>query len=291
MKLILAGSLLAATMLSTAAIAQEQSAGAFAGAIYAGAADAAALTARCDKLVAEVERRFAALEKLPGPHSVDKTLKAYDELQALSYFGGAEFYSYSQSADSAEKRTAGVECYTRLDEIGTRIGLSRPIYDRLKAIDASGADDATQHYLTETLAAYDRSGVGFDDAKRAQIKALQDELTKLGSEFDQNIANSRASVNALPSELAGMPQDWIDSHKPGPDGLVEITTDTPDFQPVMSYAQNDALREKLARVYYSRAYPANSALLGQIFTKAGPTTRRCCSKTACSITPRRSRRT
>ena len=267
MKTILAGGLLAATVLSSPALGQDVSAGAFAGPILADAADAAALNARCDKIVTELERRFEALQNLPGPHTVGRTLKAYDDMQALYYYGGAEFYSFSQSADSAEKRTAGIDCYTRLEAISTDISLSRAVYDRLKAIDASGEDAATRHYLTETLAGYDRSGVGLDDAKRAQVVALQDELTRLGGEFDQNIANGRGTIKALPSELDGLPQDWIASHPPGPDGLVTITTDSPDFTPVMSYAQDDALRERLARVYYSRAFPANSALLGQIFTK------------------------
>ena len=267
MNRFIAGGLLAASALSAPAAAQESGPGAFAGAILADAADAAALNARCDRLVAEVERRFAALQALPGPHTVERTLTAYDHMGALSYFGGAEFYSFSQSADTPEKRAAGIDCYERLEAINTDISLSRPVYERLKAIDAGGADEATRYYLSRTLADYDRNGVGFDDAKRARIKALQDELTMLGSEFDQNIANARGTVAALPSELAGLPQDWIASHPPGPDGLVAITTDTPDFQPVMSYAENDALRERLARVYFSRAYPANSALLGQIFTK------------------------
>jgi thimet oligopeptidase len=267
MKYLVVAGLLAATVLASPAVAQDTSAGVFAGEILADAPDAAALTARCDRLVGEVQRRFQALQNLPGPHTVERTLRAYDDMAALSYFGGAEFYSFSQSADTAEKRAAGVDCYERLDAIGTDVSLSRPVYDRLKAIDASGADEATRYYLAKTIADYDRNGVGFDDAKRARIKALQDELTMLGSEFDQNIANARGTVKALPSELAGLPQDWIASHRPGPDGLVEISTDSPDFQPVMSYAENDALRERLARVYYSRAFPANSALLGQIFTK------------------------
>ncbi len=267
MNRLLAGALLAASTLSTPVTAQDQTAGAFVGNLAADAPDAAALGQRCDRMVDEINRRVAALETQKGPYTVARTLKAFDEISALSYSTGAEFYSYSQSADTPEKRKAGIDCYSRIDKIGTALGLSRPVYDRLKAIDASGEDAATQYYLQRTLADYDRSGVGLDDAKRERVKALQAELTKLGSEFDQNIANGRGEVKALPAELAGLPQDWIDSHEPGADGLVTITTDTPDFQPVMSYAQDDALRERLARVYLSRAYPQNSALLGQIFSK------------------------
>lgn len=267
MKYAILGGLLAATALTVPVSAQTQSASTFVGPIAADAPDAAALTARCDKLFSEARRRFAALETLPGPHTVDRTLKAYDELSALLYAGGAEFYSYGQSADSADKRKAGVDCSNRLDTLSTEIALSRPIYDGLKAIPAPQDDPVTAYYLSRQLAEYERSGVSLDGAKRAQVKALQDELNELGSEFDQNIANGRGRIKALSSELAGLPADWIASHKPGPDGLVEISTDTPDYQPVMAYAENDALRERLARVYMSRAYPANNELLAKIFTK------------------------
>ncbi|ANY20847.1 Oligopeptidase A [Tsuneonella dongtanensis] len=267
MKNAFASGLLIATALATPAIAHAQSATAFVGPLSADAPDAATLNARCDKLFAEAKRRFAALEAMPGPHTVESALKAYDELSALINAAGAEFYSYGQSAGTEDMRKAGVDCANRFDALDTDIGLSRPVYDRLKAIPAVTGDPVTAYYLKRTLEGYERSGVNLDDAKRAQVKALQDELTKLGSEFDQNIPAARGSIRALPSELAGLPADWIASHQPGPDGLVTITTDTPDYQPVMAYAENDALREKLARVYASRAYPQNSELLGKIFTK------------------------
>lgn len=267
MRMPIGALLLATTFHAAPALGMDRTAGTFAGPIKADAADAETLNARCDHLLAEVERRIAEFESSSGPYTVANTLIAYDEISALSYSTGAEFYSYSQSASTPEKRAAGIGCYTRLSEIGTAFGLSREAYDRLAAIDASGEDAATQYYLAQVIEGYDRAGVSLDEATRAQVEALQKELTDLGSEFSQNIANGRGTIKALPAELEGLPADWIASHPPGPDGLVEISTDGPDFSPVMSYAQNDALRERLARVYYSRAYPANSELLGKIFAK------------------------
>ena len=267
---MIAAMLIAATSLSAPLAAQEnimESPARFAGAILADAPDAAALTARCDEYVSEFERRFAALEAQQAPFTVDRTLKAYDDLQALGYSGGAEFYSFSQSMDTAEKREAGLACYARMTEIGTRVGLSRPIYDHLKAVNVDGADAATRYYLGRTLAEFERNGVAFDETRRAEIEALQDEITDIGNRFGANYAEARGIVKALPSELAGLPQDWIDAHPPGHDGLVEISTDTPDLQPVLTYAENGVLREKLLRVSLTRAFPENSELLGDLFTK------------------------
>jgi thimet oligopeptidase len=278
MKFKLLISLLAATALSQPAHADTEESNSnspaemmtwaeFAGPIFADAPDGAALNARCDADIAEIERRFAALETQQGPANIGTTLRAYDDLTALMDATAAEFYSFGQSMDSADKREAGFDCYTRIEEIATRLGLSRAVYDRLTAIDASGANRQTIYYLEETLAAFERSGVALEGEDRERFQQLQLDLSELGSRYNQNYANARAVIKVLPRELAGMPQDWIDAHPVGIDGLIEVSTDGTDWMPVMQYAEDDDLREKLTRVYYSRAFPENSAILAEIFTK------------------------
>ncbi|GAA0278911.1 M3 family metallopeptidase [Alteraurantiacibacter aestuarii] len=272
MRHLIVASLLASSVFVSPALAQDQAEefagpGAFAGAIYADAVDAEALGVRCDEYVGEVERRFDALAGQTGPATVTTALRPFDDLSAILYYGGAEYYSFSQSMDTAEKRAAGVDCYTRMNEIETRIGLSRPIYDRLAAIDASNEDEGTRYYLQQILAGFERSGVALDGEDRDRFQTLQEELTDLSARFAENYANARSIIKALPRELAGLPQDWIDAHPPGVDGMVDISTDTPDYLPVMQYAEDDNLREKLSRAYLSRAFPVNSEILGQIFTK------------------------
>ena len=41
------------------------------------------------------------------------------------------------------------------------------------------------------------------------------------------------------------------------DGNVNITTRSPDYSPVMRYADSDALRQRLQAAYNNRAYPEN----------------------------------
>ncbi len=236
------------------------------GPILATAPDAATLTAKCDTIVAEIERRQAALEGETGPATLDGTLTRYDELTALLGAGAGEFTLYQQVMADQERRDAGADCQVRLATIASEISLSRPIYDRLKAIDAAAADAPTQWYLSRTLSGFERSGVALDDAQRARVQALNEQLAELGTEFETNIANGRQVIRVRPEELAGLPADFIAAHPPADDGLVEISTDTPDYQPVMAYAESDDLRRRLSEVYNRRAYPANDAVLKRIFT-------------------------
>ena len=240
----IATALFAATALAGPANAQAVDA---MGPILATAPDAATLNARCDAYVAEIERRQAALEAETGPATIDGTLTRYDEMM-VAVLGSAmgEFSLYQQVMADQERRDAGADCQVRLSAIGSEISLSRPIYDRLKAIDAAAADEPTKWFLSRTLSGFERSGVALDEAQRAKVQELNEKLAELGTEFDTNIANGREVIKVRPEELAGLPADFLAAHKPGADGLIEISTDTPDYQPVMTYAESDELRRRRA---------------------------------------------
>src|SRR5206468_2504406 len=104
--------------------------------------------------------------------------------------------------------------------------LSRPIYDRLKGIKAPSGDPATKLYLTRTLGAFERAGIALDPAGRAKAQALADEVSKLSTEFEANIPKGQHTITATAAELDGVPQDFLDSHKPGPDGTITLRTDS-----------------------------------------------------------------
>src|SRR3569832_2039233 len=150
MNKLIAGGLLAATALSTA---PAHAAGVLdaMGPILAEAADAATLDAKCDKYVSEIESRQAALEGESGAATLDGTFTRYDEITALLNGGLGEFTLYQQVMAGQARRDAGANCQVRLSALGSKLSLSRPIYDRLKAIDAKGADAATALYLSRTL--------------------------------------------------------------------------------------------------------------------------------------------
>jgi thimet oligopeptidase len=106
------------------------------------------------------------------------------------------------------------------------------------------------------------AGVDKDDATRARLKVLSDELTEEQSAFDRNINDGQKSIEVRDaSELAGLPQDYIDNHKADKDGVIHITTSYPDFIPAMNFAASDALRRRLFMAFHTRAYPQNRDVL------------------------------
>ena len=236
--------------------------------ILTGAPSAAAINARCNWFVKQSTTMRTALERSKAKPSVTTTLAAYDKISELLSAGSGEVGFYRQVSPTAASRGAGEKCEVRIASEQTKLSLSRPIYEHLKAIPAP-AHAPTKLYLGRVLSAFERAGIALDAAGRAKAQALSDEVSNLGTTFEANIPKGQKTITASVAELDGVPQDFIAAHKPGPDGKITLTTNSTDYVPVMSYAKSSALRERFYRAYNMRAYPDNDPVLRDMINKRG----------------------
>jgi thimet oligopeptidase len=169
----------------------------------------------------------------------------------------------SVAADKAVRDQAQMEAQ-RVAQAGSALSLNRPVYDALAAMSLEGCSPATTHYVERTLLGYRLAGVDRDKATRAHLQALQEKATHLSLEFGRNIQEGAKSIIATADELKGLPDDYLARHQPGPDGNITLTTDQPDMQPVMTFAESSALRERMFLAYHTRAYPENKAILQEL---------------------------
>ena len=234
--------------------------------ILTGAPTAAQINQRCNMMVARSTAMRTALERAKGQASVATTLAAYDRLTEIIFDGGLEGTLYREVGKTAAARSAGEKCEVRMASEGTKLSLSRPIYERIKAIKPP-ADAPTQLYLTRVIGGFERAGVGLDAAGRAKAQAVTDEASKLSTEFEANIPKGQRTITVTAAELDGLPQDFIDAHKPGADGKITLRTDSTDYIPVLTYAKSSDLRQRFYREYQLRAYPANDAVLRDMINK------------------------
>jgi thimet oligopeptidase len=224
-----------------------------------------AVTHNCDRLLAQAEGRRKALEDDRSVPSVD-TFRQFDDLWIVLRAASQDANILACTSPDAGIRTAGRACLARATQAQDAVQLSRPIYERLKAIPLAGADAETRYVLARRLGDFDRAGVSRDDATRTRIASINDAITALQIKFAENIANGRKTINVEPAELDGLPADYIAAHRPGADGKVVISTDQPDLLPVLTYARSDALRRRLYAANNNRA-PENEAVLRQIIAQ------------------------
>ncbi len=72
------------------------------------------------------------------------------------------------------------------------------------------------------------------------------------------------SIRVPVSSLDGLPADYTEAHRPDEDGLVTITTDSPDAVPFRKFSRDAHARRALLMQSLNRAWPANDALLAEL---------------------------
>ncbi len=227
----------------------------------------AEFTEACRSDLARAREAAARLRALPKGSPSQDVLGLYDEVQVNNGLAAARASVGRNGHPDAAMRKAAEDCEQESEKLNTELNLDRAIYDALVAIDLASQDPATRTWLDRVLKKLRRSGVDRDEATRAKVQALNEELTRLGQEFGKNIREDVRSVSLKPAQLAGLPEDYVKAHPAGKDGLVRITTDTPDYAPFLAYARDAKAREALWRVARMRGHPKNLDVLSRLLAK------------------------
>lgn len=165
-------------------------------------------------------------------------------------------------------RASAEECEQKFVELISEISLSRLLYNHLAAVDIGALDPLEKRLVEHMLRDFRRAGVDKDEATRNRIKKLNEEINLIGQRFDKNIRDgARQLVLTSVDDLKGLPQDYIDAHKPNEEGKIILTTAYPDYVPFMQYAESDELRKQFYVIFRQQAYPENQAVLQNLIEK------------------------
>jgi Zn-dependent oligopeptidase len=223
--------------------------------------DPVALENWVNQHLAKERSEIEKLLSVPDPRTVANTLRPYDDaVNQLAIAGNNALLMYSV-ADTAAMRDKGQALEAEISSAATDLSLNQPVYRALSAIPLPDDDAATKHYIERTLLEYRLAGVDKDNPTRARIRQLQDKITSLSLVFGRNVADGKLSFKVSRSDLDGLPDDYIARHKAGADGSLTLTTDEPDFRPVLKFAKDPKLRLKMYLAYFQRADPKNVPVL------------------------------
>jgi thimet oligopeptidase len=211
--------------------------------------------------LAAAQHAIDRLLAVKGPRTIENTLEPYDEATRENNTAGYFAVLMEQVHPDPTFRDHATAMLTKVSSAQTAIALNHDVYNALAALDLSKADAATKYYVQRQLLEFRLAGVDKDEATRNRIKKLNEQATEQQSMFDRNISDGQKEIEADPSELAGLPQDYIDRHKPDANGKVHLTTDYPDALPVFSFAKSNDLRKRMTLAFNTRAYPKNLDVL------------------------------
>jgi thimet oligopeptidase len=224
--------------------------------------DVAAFEKSENDRLAAAQRSIDQIAAIKEARTIENTLALYDE--TVRQLNAANYFSALMEAVHPDStfRDHAMAMTRKVNAAQTALSLNREVYQALAAVDVSRADPATRYYVQRQLLEFRLAGVDKDDATRVRLKQLNDQLTDEQSTFERNINEGQKTVSVTdPSELDGLPQDYIDRHKPNKDSVITITTDYPDIFPALTFSKSDALRRRLSLALNTRAYPMNRDVL------------------------------
>ncbi len=255
---LLAGS----SLLSTA---QEPMPAPGASSYLAGTAESFLASCRSD--LDDTRKRIASLKASQPPRDAFTTLQAFDTALLIASDAENRAGLAEQVHPSKPFRDAAQVCEQEVSRLLTDISLDKEMYNVVASLDGAKLDSAGSYYLRTTLRDYHRAGVDRDDQTRDKIRKLQEELVKIGQQFDENIAADVRKLQVNASDLDGLPEDFKRSHPADASGKVTLSTDNTDYFPFMDYSKSEPARKAFYVLYRQRAYPKNIDVLGQLLQK------------------------
>ncbi len=221
----------------------------------------------CRGLLDQGKAQLPVLLAVKDKRDVANTLEPFNELYRLIANAGNMAGLASSVNPDAKVRDAARTCEREIQQFVSELLLDRRVYDAIKAVDVSKADADTKRFAMISLREYKRAGVALPDAQRARIKEIDDQSTELSQQHSKHIAEDTRYIEIPAGDAAklldGMPADWIAAHKPDA-GKIKISTDYPDYQPFVTYANNDDLRKQLYIKFRSRGDAHNEEVLQKL---------------------------
>ncbi len=210
-----------------------------------------------------------------APRTYDATLGALDlatnELDyALNVAGHLE--SVLGTPDLREAYNAVLPA---VSAFYSQILLSKPLYEALKELaatdEAKRLDPARARYLKKTLDDFRRNGAELDDAGKKRMAEIDVALSEKTTKFAQNVVDATAAFELVledASRLSGLPEGALEAARKSAEEKGKkghrLTLQAPSYGPVMTFADDRALRETMYRANVTRASNENPPLIREI---------------------------
>ncbi|CVG96987.1 MULTISPECIES: oligopeptidase A [Serratia] len=166
--------------------------------------------------------------------------------------------------NSPELRAAYEQALPLLSEYGTWVGQHEGLYQAYRSLKDGAAFEALsvpqRKAVDNALRDFELSGIGLSADKQQRYGEIVARLSELGSTYSNNVLDATMGWSKLitdEAELSGLPESALAqaqamAQAKEQDGWL-LTLDMPSYLPVLTYADNRALREEMYRAFATRA--------------------------------------
>ncbi|BBG31373.1 oligopeptidase A [Zymobacter palmae] len=222
------------------------------------------------------EHVVPAIEKLLADdrHIVEEVVAKGDYswkglVQPLDTYGEATGQAWSPVShlnsvmNSTELRAAYQSCLGELSAYSTWFGQHQGLFKAYQALrdgqEYAQLSIAQKRAIDNTLRDFRLAGVDLPEDKKKRFGEIRARLSELSNQFSNNVLDATQAwhLDVERDRLSGLPESALDMLKAnaeakGVEGY-RITLDFPSYFPVMSYADDRALREEVYTAFVTRA--------------------------------------
>ncbi|PRQ05320.1 Peptidyl-dipeptidase dcp [Enhygromyxa salina] len=217
---------------------------------------------------------IAAIASAEAAPTFENTLVAMERSGEIFQRTASVFFSLTGTISNDELRALEAQMAPLLSAHSDSITLNAELFARVEAVyEARDALEGEDKRLAEkTYERFVRAGAKLDEDQKAEIRAINSELSKLTTDFSQNLlaatTNNAVVVDDV-AELAGLSESEIKglaaaASAAGHEGKYLINLLNTTRQPILASLDNRALRQRVWEASASRGVEDNGPVLRRI---------------------------
>lgn len=226
--------------------------------------DAMQVEPAVDELIARSQAAIDAIATSEAPRSYANTLSAVEEATEMLERASTVVGHLESVATSDSLRAAYNATHPKVSAFWSELAMNDGLYQAVRAFaetdEAAGLPPTEKRFLEKTLDDFRRHGAELGPKDKATLQAVEVELTKLTTEFSQNVLDETNAFELLvtdESELAGLPDSakQAAAESASAKGLEgwRFTLHAPSMIPLLTYLDGASIREQVWRAYNTRA--------------------------------------
>ena len=217
-----------------------------------------------DALIADGRAAIERLATDSAPPTWDNFVEPLDDANERLARAWSQVGHLNAVVNTPALRDAYNTALPRVTQYFSEQGQDQRLHARFKALKGSGAyaalTPARKRLIDNELRDFRLGGAELPPAEKQRFMAVQEELARLASRFQDNVLDATNDFGLCVTDaarLSGIPQDVLTTarqaaEKDGQAGW-KLTLHMPCYVPVMQYAHDAGLRESMYRAFVTRS--------------------------------------
>jgi peptidyl-dipeptidase Dcp len=214
-----------------------------------------------EKGIAQLQADIQKIADNAEAPTFENTVVAMDNAGALLSKVIGVFFNVLSSDSDAERQAIAQEVSPKLSKSSDDIYLNEKLFARVKAVyeqkDRLNLDVESASLLDKVYKTFARNGANLNDAEKATLRKINEELSLLSVQYGQNVLEDNNAFQIVvdnEADLAGLPAGVVqaaaeEAKARGLEGKWVFTLDAPSRIPLLQYADKRELREKMLKGY------------------------------------------